>query len=90
MTQTRALDELTVGETALVHDVLEPDSGDSEYRQIARRLGELGFVPGAALEVISIMKPGGDPIAVRVGATLFALRRREAQLVLTSTQPQAQ
>jgi ferrous iron transport protein A len=50
--------------------------GDVAGSTIARRLLEIGFVPGEQIE------PGGDPIAVRIGGSMFALRRREAQAVL--------
>jgi ferrous iron transport protein A len=56
--------------------------GDVRGSSIARRLLEIGFVPGEAVEVIGEVRPGGDPIAVRIGNTIFALRRREAQPVL--------
>jgi len=56
--------------------------GDVRGASIARRLLEIGFVPGEAVEVIGEVRPGGDPIAVRIGNTIFALRRREAQPVL--------
>lgn len=58
--------------------------GDETHSTISRRLLELGFVPGEALEVIAAVWPGGDPIAVRLGNTTFALRRREAQSVLVA------
>jgi ferrous iron transport protein A len=51
-----------------------------------RRLIELGFVPGEPIEVIAEQRPGGDPIAVRVGSSMFALRRREAQAVLVQVE----
>jgi ferrous iron transport protein A len=56
--------------------------GDVRGASIIRRLLEIGFVPGEAIEVIGEVRPGGDPIAVRIGNTIFALRRREAQPVL--------
>jgi len=56
--------------------------GDSMGSSLARRLLELGFIAGERVEVIEEVRPGGDPIAVRVGSTMFALRRREAQAVL--------
>ncbi len=34
--------------------------------------------------------PAGDPMAVRVGRTTFALRKREAALVRISTTPPVQ
>lgn len=48
---------------------------------IARRLLEIGFVPDARVEIVARMWPGHDPIAVRVGGALFALRREEADHV---------
>ena len=56
--------------------------GDVAHSTIARRLVELGFVPGEPIEVVHEIWPGGDPMAVRIGASVFALRRREAQSVL--------
>jgi Fe2+ transport system protein FeoA len=56
--------------------------GDVAGSTIVRRLMELGFVPGERIEVIEEMRPGGDPIAVRIGCSIFALRRREAQAVM--------
>jgi ferrous iron transport protein A len=56
--------------------------GDSAGSTITRRLLEVGFVPGEHIEVIGEIRPGGDPIAVRIGSSIFALRRREAQAVL--------
>ena len=58
--------------------------GDVAHSTVARRLIELGFVPGEPIEVVHEIWPGGDPMAVRIGASLFALRRREAQSVLVS------
>jgi ferrous iron transport protein A len=55
--------------------------GDVAASSIERRLIELGFVPGERVEVIGEL-PGGDPIAVRIGSSIFALRRREAQAVM--------
>jgi len=53
------------------------DAGDS----LLARLRDLGFVPGARCEVIARMWPGGDPMAVRIGGSTFALRRAEAAAV---------
>jgi ferrous iron transport protein A len=62
--------------------VAEITIGDVAGSTIARRLLEVGFVPGEHLEVIEEIRPGGDPIAVRIGSSIFALRRREAQAVM--------
>jgi ferrous iron transport protein A len=50
---------------------------------------EIGFYPGAHVEVIAAQWPGDDPMAVRVGGSTFALRRREAQLVRVVAAPVA-
>lgn len=58
--------------------------GDESHSTISRRLLELGFVPGERLEVVAAVWPGGDPMAVRLGNTTFALRRREARSILVA------
>ena len=45
---------------------------------IARRLRELGFVPGEQVEVMAVGPIAAEPMLVQVGFTRFALRRREA------------
>jgi ferrous iron transport protein A len=54
--------------------------------ELERRLIELGFVEGAAVELLHQGLFGGDPIAVRVAHTTIALRRREAMAVLVSAE----
>lgn len=49
------------------------------------RLLEIGFLPGERVRVVARAFPAGDPLAVRVGRSTFALRRREAELVHIST-----
>ncbi|HVI26838.1 MAG TPA: FeoA family protein [Xanthomonadaceae bacterium] len=48
---------------------------------IARRLRELGFVPGEPVEVMAAGPLGAEPLLVQVGFTRFALRRSEAARV---------
>ena len=45
-----------------------------------RRLLDLGFVPGAIVEV-AMKSPLGDPVAYRVSQTSIALRKEEAQRI---------
>ncbi len=47
----------------------------------ADRLAEIGFLPGEPVTVIARAQPGGDPLAVRVGLSTFALRRAEAACI---------
>lgn len=60
--------------------------GEVSGATVAMRLLEIGFVPGETFEVIAEARPGGDPIAVRIGGTSFALRRREAAAVLVTAE----
>ncbi len=48
--------------------------------RIARRLMEMGVVPGVAVRVIK-MAPFGDPIEVRVRGYSLAMRRVEADAI---------
>lgn len=54
---------------------------------IARRLRELGFVPGELVRVLAEGPLGGDPVLVQVGFTRFALRRAEAERVRVEPLP---
>lgn len=47
----------------------------------AERLAEIGFLAGEQVQVLSRGVSGGDPLAVRVGTSTFALRRAEAACV---------
>ena len=57
------------------------DDAGQARAEIARRLIELGCVRGERVRVIRRFRPGGDPIAVRIGSLTLALRRFEARLV---------
>lgn len=82
-----------LGEVPLHTDVwvsaLQLDVAPQDH-DVLLRLLEIGFLPGERLRVVARSFPGGDPLAVRVGRTTFALRRREAALVRVSTTPPAQ
>ena len=60
--------------------------GDSAHSTVSRRLLELGFCPGEQVEVIEEIWPGADPIAVRVGNSVFAIRRCEAAAVMVAVE----
>ena len=81
------LASLHKGDRGVVAEILDTDTGvvgDSAGATIGRRLIEIGFVPGEAVQVIEEVWPGGDPLAVRVGTSVFALRRREARAVMVN------
>ncbi len=52
--------------------------------QVTLRLKELGFLPGAMLQVIGFGLFGSDPVAVRINGTKFGLRRAEAEKILAT------
>jgi ferrous iron transport protein A len=84
-----SLAALRKGDQGIVHRVILDDAaavGDVADSTVSRRLIELGFVPGERVQVIEEIWPGGDPIAVRVGSSVFALRRREARDVLVEVE----
>jgi ferrous iron transport protein A len=84
------LAQLRRGESAVVSG-LTPVAGldGDQAGSLLARLRDLGFVSGARCEVIARMWPGGDPLAVRIGGSTFALRRIEADAVrVTRLAPQ--
>jgi ferrous iron transport protein A len=50
--------------------------------ELERRLLEIGFVEGAAVEVLEVGLIGGDPMALKLDDVRVAVRRREADAVL--------
>lgn len=78
------LSSLRRGARAVVDRVLDDTLviDDALRSTVGQRLLELGFVHGAEIEIIEAMWPLGDPLAVRVRGSTFALRRREASAVM--------
>ena len=74
------LDALQVGSSATVVHVAPGNPAD-DGAQLTRRLMELGFVPGEKIRMLKRGVPGGEPLAIRVGNSTFALRRFEAALI---------
>ncbi|WP_291993428.1 FeoA family protein [Candidatus Accumulibacter sp. ACC003] len=83
-TELITLFELAKGQEGTVSTSALAGSGDAADRELALRLFEIGFVDGERVRVIARGYPGGDPLAVRVGGTMFALRRFEAERVLVA------
>lgn len=76
--------ELPIGQEATVSSgPLSADGGKAD-RELSLRLFEIGFIDGERVRVVARGHPGGDPVAVRVGNTMFALRRFEAERVLVA------
>ena len=72
------LSDLQKGVAAVVEQVHDAHAADP----IARRLRDLGFVPGEPLRVVAHGPWGADPMLVQIGSTRFALRRSEASRVI--------
>ena len=79
------LDTLPTGASGTVVHVAPGDPSD-DGADLARRLMELGFVPGEKIRLLKRGMPGGEPLAIKVGNSTFALRRFEAALI--SIQPE--
>ncbi len=73
------LAELPNGISARVVSVLPCDA--SAPPEIARRLAELGFLPGELVRIVGRGLLSREPIAVRVGTGTFALRLFEAACI---------
>ena len=73
------LDALAVGKSGTVMHITPTALEDGV--DLARRLMELGFVPGERIRMLKRGMPGGDPLAIKVGNATFALRRFEAALI---------
>ena len=82
------LSRVGVGQTVTIREI-RSGASELEAGDIGLRLLELGFVEGESLRVIAQGFPGGEPIAVRIGNTTFALRRFEADYVLVVKAPQS-
>jgi ferrous iron transport protein A len=79
---TVLLADLLRGECGVVSGLIADSGFETEQgNTLLARLRDLGFVAGARCEVIARMWPAGDPLAVRVGGSTFALRRAEAAAV---------
>ena len=78
-----ALVKLPRGRTAAVADVR---ASSLVLADLPARLRELGFVDGEEVKVLAVGASGG-PLAVRIGESTFALRRREAECVTVRTTP---
>ncbi|WP_295751717.1 FeoA family protein [Undibacterium sp.] len=79
---TNTLDRLKVGSSATVVDVAVSDRmKPQDGLNLTRRLKEIGFVKGESVRILHRGYFGGEPIAVRIGQSTFALRNFEAALI---------
>jgi ferrous iron transport protein A len=71
------LDELPYDTPATVSEI----HWDSLSDRDARKLRNLGFDEGVAIEALYGAPFGGDPLAVRIGRMQIALRRAQARAI---------
>lgn len=77
----QTLDQLKQGMRANVLNIRANTSFGVNDDLVTQRLMELGFVPGATLQVLGFGFLGRDPMAVKLGNTKFALRQQEASKI---------
>ena len=70
------LAQLKKGDSATIIGLAEEEGANGFFMKT--RLQELGFLPGESIQVHAEAFPGKDPMAIRVGNAIFALRRVEA------------
>ena len=77
MSVLKPIERLSPGETATIVAI---DRGGVD-EPTAMRLHELGFDEGVDVELLHRAPFGGDPMAVRVGNMVVALRKSMARLI---------
>jgi ferrous iron transport protein A len=80
----RPLGSVQLGFKGRISAIQTANGADGPVEDLERRLIELGFVEGAAVEVLHEGLLGHDPIAVRVDGVTIALRRREAMAIIVT------
>jgi len=78
---TLSLDQLPYHTPATVTGIDWPALSDSD----ARRLRNLGFDQGVEVEALHGAPFGRDPLAIRVGRMMIAMRRAQARAVSVAT-----
>jgi ferrous iron transport protein A len=73
----RALADVATGTPFEIVDITAPDDAPDW----ARRLQEIGFIVGERVRILRRSMPGGDPLAIRISDSTFALRRAEAACI---------
>ena len=82
--QELSLGDLPTGQAA--HVMRVADGGTEAAPARCQALADLGFTPGERVVVLRRAWPAGEPLAVRVGTSTFALRQVEAAAVRVSLQ----
>ena len=75
------LDQIPLSSVWRVARVRAATGAGAQCGEQLRQLEEIGFLPGEPVSVLSRGVWGGEPLAVRVGLSTFALRRDEARCI---------
>ena len=73
MTQT-TLANAQVSDVCLVTEIAQ------EPVELRSRLYALGVIPGASIQILRVA-PLGDPMQIKVGATLLSIRATDARII---------
>ena len=78
MTQT-TLANAQVSDVCLVTEIAQ------EPVELRSRLYALGVIPGASIQILRVA-PLGDPMQIKVGATLLSIRATDARIIKVQIQ----
>jgi len=74
---SQALADVASGQVFEIIDITAP----VETPDWSMRLQEIGFIVGEHVQILRRGMPGGDPLAIRISDSTFALRRAEAACI---------
>jgi len=73
----QVLADVASGQVFEIIDITAP----AETPDWSMRLQEIGFIIGEHVQILRRGMPGGDPLAIRISDSTFALRRAEAACI---------
>ena len=77
MPSSQLLADAATGAEFEIVDIAAP----AEAPDWGMRLQEIGFIIGERVQILRRSMPGGDPLAIRISDSTFALRRAEAACI---------
>lgn len=86
----QTLGDLAIGKPAQIVEIVgqgaDNKPGGVDGAELERRLLEMGFLEGEEVEILHEGPVGRDPIAVRLGGMIIAIRRFEARAVIVKVE----
>ncbi|MGB1639847.1 MAG: FeoA family protein [Pseudohongiellaceae bacterium] len=71
---SKTLANAQVGDVCLVTEIAQKPV------ELRSRLYALGVIPGASIQILRVA-PLGDPMQIKVGATLLSMRKTDARII---------